>query len=81
MLVLTRKLNESILLDDDVEITVLGVEGSQVKIGIKAPQDIKVYRKEVYNRIKEENKDAANSLRNTNVRDLVKKIKNISKLS
>jgi len=59
MLVLTRKINESIMLGDDIEITVLEVKGEQIKLGISAPKEISIYRKEVYLTIKEENAKAA----------------------
>ena len=51
MLILTRKDNESLFIGDDIEITVLGVKGNQVRIGINAPKDIDVHREEVYRRI------------------------------
>jgi carbon storage regulator len=59
MLVLTRKLNESIMIGDSVEVTVVEVKGEQVKLGIKAPKDVKVHRKEVYLAIQSENIDAS----------------------
>lgn len=52
MLILTRKIGESLLIQDEVEITVLSIRGSQVKIGVKAPKEITVHRKEIYERIK-----------------------------
>ncbi|KAE9534276.1 carbon storage regulator CsrA [Ursidibacter arcticus] len=52
MLILTRKIGESLLIGDDVEITVLSVRGSQVKLGVKAPKEISVHREEIYQRIK-----------------------------
>ncbi|MCK3657015.1 carbon storage regulator [Pasteurellaceae bacterium Macca] len=52
MLILTRKIGESLLIGDDVEITVLSIRGSQVKLGIKAPKTISVHREEIYRRIK-----------------------------
>lgn len=52
MLILTRKIGESLLIGDEVEITVLSVRGSQVKLGVKAPKDIAVHREEIYQRIK-----------------------------
>lgn len=52
MLILTRKMGESLLVGDDVEITVLSIRGNQVKLGVKAPQDISVHRQEIYERIK-----------------------------
>ncbi len=55
MLILTRRISESIIIGDDVKITVLGVKGNQVRIGIDAPKDVSVHRKEIYDRIKNEN--------------------------
>ena len=52
MLILTRKDNESLFIGDDIEVTVLGVKGNQVRIGINAPKDIGVHREEVFLRIK-----------------------------
>lgn len=66
MLALTRNRNESIMLGNDIEITVLEVKGEQVKIGINAPKSIPIYRKEIYLQIQESNKEAiegAESLR------------------
>ncbi|UCZ52691.1 carbon storage regulator CsrA [Bacillus shivajii] len=59
MLVLTRKLNESIKIGDDIEVKVIGVEGDQVKLGINAPKNIDIHRKEIYLAIQEENNEAA----------------------
>ncbi|MGD8190281.1 carbon storage regulator CsrA [Brevibacillus ginsengisoli] len=59
MLVLTRKKNESIMIGDSIEIKIIGVEGDSVRIGIDAPRDINVHRKEVYSAIKEENQIAS----------------------
>lgn len=59
MLVLTRKLNESIMIGDAVEVTVVEVKGEQVKLGIRAPKDVKVHRKEIYLTIQRENVDAS----------------------
>ena len=59
MLVLTRKLNESIMIGDAVEVTVVEVKGEQVKLGIRAPKDVKVHRKEIYITIQRENIDAS----------------------
>lgn len=53
MLILTRKTGESLLVGDDVEITVLSVRGSQVKLGVNAPKDIGVHRQEIYQKIKD----------------------------
>ncbi|MCR5728624.1 MAG: carbon storage regulator CsrA [Lachnospiraceae bacterium] len=59
MLALSRKSNESIMLGNDIEITVLEIKGDQVKIGVKAPKSVAIFRKEIYLQIQEENKKAA----------------------
>ena len=59
MLVLTRKLNESILIGDDIEIMIVEVKGEQVKIGISAPKSMRVYRGELYREIQQQNLEAA----------------------
>ena len=61
MLALSRKKNESIVINNDIEITVLDIKGDQVKIGISAPKSVPVYRKEVYLQIQEANKAASES--------------------
>lgn len=61
MLVLTRKVNESIIIGDDTEIMVVEIKGDQVKIGVKAPKDITVYRGEIYKEIQKENIEASKS--------------------
>ena len=53
MLILTRKVGESLLIGDDISLTILNVRGNQVKIGVKAPKDISVHREEIYQRIKQ----------------------------
>ena len=60
MLELSRKKNEAIIVNNNVEITILEVKGDQVKIGITAPKEVPVYRKEVYMQIQEANKEAVN---------------------
>ena len=59
MLAFARKVNESIMLGNDIEITLLEIKGDQVKIGISAPKSVPIYRKEIYLQIQEENKQAA----------------------
>lgn len=59
MLALTRKLNEAIVIDGNIEITILEVKGEQVKIGITAPKSVPIYRKELYLQIQQSNKEAA----------------------
>ncbi len=61
MLVLTRKLGESIAIDDEIKIVVLQIKGRQVRLGIEAPKDTKIHREEVYLAIQEQNKEAAES--------------------
>lgn len=51
MLILTRRVGETLIIGDDVAITVLGVKGNQVRIGINAPKDVSIHREEIYNRI------------------------------
>lgn len=58
MLALTRKKNEALIINNNIEITVLEVKGDQVKIGISAPKEVPVYRKEVYVQIQDANKAA-----------------------
>ncbi|MCI5936874.1 MAG: carbon storage regulator CsrA [Eubacterium sp.] len=60
MLALARKENESIVINDNIEITILEVKGDQVKLGIEAPRSVPIYRKEIYTQIQDSNRDAAN---------------------
>jgi carbon storage regulator len=61
MLALSRKKNEAIIINNNVEVTILEVKGDQVKIGITAPKEVPVYRKEVYIQIQEANKESVNA--------------------
>jgi len=61
MLILTRKTNETLMVGDEVTVTVLGVKGNQVRIGINAPRTISVHREEVYERIKDDKQKDHNS--------------------
>ncbi len=54
MLILTRRVGESVMIGDEVTITVLGVKGNQVRVGVNAPREIAVHREEIYQRIKRE---------------------------
>ena len=59
MLILTRRKNESIIIDDQIKVTVLELDNNRVQLGIEAPQDIIIHREEVYRDIQEENRKAA----------------------
>jgi carbon storage regulator len=59
MLILTRRVGETLMIGDEVTVTVLGVKGNQVRIGVNAPRDVSVHREEIYDRIKRENGEGA----------------------
>lgn len=61
MLALARKVNESIVINDNIEVTILEIKGDQIKVGINAPKSVPIYRKEIYSQIQESNKEAANA--------------------
>lgn len=61
MLILTRRVGETLMVGDDVTVTVLGVKGNQVRIGVNAPRDVAVHREEIYERIKREKTNASES--------------------
>lgn len=72
MLTLARKVNEAIIVNDNIEITVLDVKGDQIKIGIDAPKSVPIYRKELYVQIQQANAEAANMNNPQVLSDLIK---------
>jgi carbon storage regulator len=74
LLILTRKLGESITIGDDIKVTVLGIFGRQVRIGIDAPAKVVVHREEIYVKIQQENRQAAKSVKK-DLANVVKMIK------
>lgn len=79
MLVLTRRSDESIIIGNDIELTILALEGDRVRLGIKAPSNVDIHRKEVYLSIQEENNTATNSLNLFNQKEFTKKLSNLIK--
>ena len=63
MLILTRRVGETLMIGDDVTVTVLGVKGNQVRVGVDAPRDVAVHREEIYERIQKEQENSGNSTR------------------
>lgn len=63
MLILTRRVGETLMIGDDVTVTVLGVKGNQVRVGVNAPKDVAVHREEIYERIQKEQENSGNSSR------------------
>jgi len=75
LLILTRKVGESVAIGDDIQVSVVEIKGTQVKLGIRAPRDVTVHRQEIYLKIQEENKRAAEVSRDAlgSVEDLILK--------
>ena len=65
MLILTRRVGETLMIGDEVTVTVLGVKGNQVRIGVNAPKDIAVHREEIYERIRREQDGSGNTAQET----------------
>ncbi len=70
MLVLARKINQSIIINNSVEVVIIDIKGDQIKIGINAPRDIKILRKEVYDEIEKQNKEAISQAETVNLNKL-----------
>lgn len=73
MLALSRKKDEAVIINDDIEITIIEIKGDQVKIGISAPKSVPIYRKEVYMQIQNANKETAQSVDIKNIKELFTK--------
>lgn len=65
MLILTRRVGETLIIGDNIVITVLDVKGNQVRIGINAPKDVSIHREEIYNRIQQNTHEQNNSIEKT----------------
>jgi len=63
MLILTRRVGETVMIGNDVTVTVLGVKGNQVRVGVNAPRDVAVHREEIFERIKREHEEGTSSAR------------------
>lgn len=73
MLALSRKKDEAVIINDDIEITIIEIKGDQVKIGISAPKSVPIYRKEVYMQIQNANKESVQSVDIKNIKELFTK--------
>ncbi len=72
MLALARKINQSIMIGNDIEVTLLEIKGDQIKIGINAPKNVPIYRKEIFVQIQQENKNAGREVDVSKIRNLFK---------
>jgi len=76
MLILSRRPGESLTISDDVVVTVIGVSGNQIRLGITAPREVRVLREEIYKAVREENQAAANALdSNRRLEDAVRQLR------
>ena len=72
MLALARKINQSIMIGNDIEVTLLEIKVDQIKIGISAPKNVPIYRKEIFDQIQQENKNAGQEVDVSKIRNLFK---------
>lgn len=75
MLILNRKIGESIILDDNIEIKILEIQDGKIKIGIEAPKDVNIVRKEIYDQVIEENKKSLETDERAQILEMLNKIK------
>ncbi len=75
MLILNRKIDESIILDDNIEIKILEIQDGKVKIGIEAPKEVTILRKEVYEEVIEENKKSLENGRDSRILEILRRLK------
>jgi carbon storage regulator len=75
MLILTRRVGETVVIGNDVDVTVLGVKGNQVRLGVKAPREVSVHREEIYKRIKEEPAADRREVRTSNGNGVAQKVR------
>jgi len=78
MLVLNRKKGESIIISDDIEIQIIDIQGDSIKLGIEAPKEVSILRKELYEEIIRANKEASHNL--TELKDMMKQVNQIVKI-
>lgn len=71
MLVLSRKTGEKLIINDNIEITIIETHGDSVKIGINAPKNVSIYREEIFEEIRKNNKQSANNILQTNIDDVI----------
>lgn len=76
MLILTRKKNETLRIGDDILVTIVDVQGDQVRLGITAPRDVSILRQELYEAVRDSNTQAALTVQNVDVLSLLKKMPN-----